>query len=206
VFSELPTVTNVVPRKKERRTYIRVKKTWELVIDEPFLSYVLWLEKFCFSIIELGRQIHPGDIEYSKSLSLDFSANLKNIMLFLSVNAINLYYVRDEVVERKYITIKGKVELYSMPLYSSLDISMIDKQFVNFYSLYHGQKNISHAWHNISHIPVQNLWDDIVVKMFDDFYIGIDDVDNAKSFNKQIQISLFMLVAIELGRIYKESK
>jgi EAL domain-containing protein (putative c-di-GMP-specific phosphodiesterase class I) len=27
VFSELPTVTNVVPRKKERRTYIRVKKT-----------------------------------------------------------------------------------------------------------------------------------------------------------------------------------
>ena len=48
---------------------------------------------------------------------------------------------------------------------------MVEKQFANFFSLYHGQKDISHGGYDISYIPVQNLGDDIVVKISPEFYI-----------------------------------
>jgi hypothetical protein len=93
-----------------------------------------------------------------------------------------------------------------MPLHSGESVSMIEKQYVNFFTLYHGQKEFSHGGYDISHIPVQNLGDDIVVKITPEFYIGVDDMESARSFDKQIQVSLVILLAAELGRIYQKNR
>jgi len=91
-----------------------------------------------------------------------------------------------------------------LPLQNKNSTSLVQKEYVNFFSLYHGQKDVSHGGYDIAYTPVQNFWDDIVIKIAPEFYIWVDDTESARSFNKQIQVSLFTLLATEIGRIYKK--
>ncbi len=79
----------------------------------------------------------------------------------------------------------------------TLDLkNRVDKKYINLYKLLQKTPDSEKSGFQIASTAVPGVGDDIVVRINDRIFMGLDDSESAMDYSKDIQINFFLLFAM----------
>jgi hypothetical protein len=83
-------------------------------------------------------------------------------------------------------------------------LNRVSKENVNLYTLLQNTPDLEKSGFQIASTAVPGLGDDIVVKINDRIFLGLDDSETAMDYSKNIQINFLLLFAMIIRNKLKE--
>lgn len=154
-------------------------------------AYMAKMEAFTSAAMEIHSAVPEGGLSRSisdPSMSKPFS----EILPFLGGDRLTAYeVVGDSVVGRTVSADGSSVDDAVLPKTPSAN--RVEKRYVNLYRLLSGRHDVKSGAFEVSRVPVPGEGDDIVVKVSENLYVGLDDSDNAVFHSKMSQVNLLIM-------------
>ncbi len=166
-------------------------------VKKEFIQiYIQQLEEYTDGLLELNDNFSIDEF-MSNQCNETIRNMLAKIILFLGGDSLNFYILDSEKknFHIRNITTNGVSMNTEMPIVID-EINRVKKENVNLYTLLQNTPDSVKSGFQIAATAVPGVGDDIVVKINDYFFLGLDDSEIAMDYSKSIQINFLLLFAM----------